>query len=1206
MDKSGKWWAQWGMMTILLVEIFLIGFVSGMIAKQYISPDSHFLPFTGFTGFSGGATCEGPPGDANWIISDNCNISGNDSLDINGYDFIINNGATVNIVDCTINFTPATHGADTLSIAGNAVVTISGSTIQSDNTNRFRIHTEDGTSLSMDNTNISYLHVLSVGGDIDSFGGNRITDSLICMWLNDTADNIDVEDFYCEGSYLGTMICGADFITFDNYNFTGAGTALFTQSAGISPCIGNLEGITINNSNLVSNDRKVIDMFSGPDDFTIVNSYIEKTEGDGEVGGGDAESFAGLPTFDDLLICRGDCDNIIIENNKFKKPSSGTDLGFSIYVDGDNARIVGNSINASKRGGIQLIGSTGSLIANNTINKTTSLFGIVLNASTSNEIIGNTIVGNQNRVCPGGVPTRAAISFKVNSNNNIMADNTIITSSNGVAFNDGNNNVFKDGTLDADCTGTVYDVSFGGAGDNFLINTTLAHDTFNITGAGKIHVQWYTDVYVNDGSNPISGASVNVTNGSDVMIYQSTTNGAGLVRKLNITERMVTSGGETYPGNYTINASAAGYVDNDTELNMSDVAANVQVNLALGAISPYHYLNVSLVSPTHLSSHAEGMIDYNYTATSDDPINNCSLRLSNPGGYRKTDYDVTSGQVENITWDENASQQIWRVDCYTDFNYTISEAWSLEILEAARIYLMTPEDGNTNDSYTITFEYNVTSDLELANCSLIIDDTKVDIENNIRRKNATSGGINNFTYVFPSDGDYTWRVNCTNSAGTESTSGERDITIAAYHSIDVSLVSPPNLGAMNITNDTSIDFNFTVNSLDSVNNCTLYLSYALVYNPVQTSIGIVNNQTNTLAYPISNSGVYDWFINCSTDYAWNVSGIWGLDILVNPFIPKPVVTLISPTDDSTSTSYSVTFRYNVTHPTAERGIANCSLLVGESIVTTDDSITKDVEQTLSHTFSSNGDYDWAVKCTDEVNEFDVSETRSITISVSNPNPSPSPSPGPSTPSGTTYTAKLNLTPPETILVFPGLEALDRVKLEVMYPDFTRINYTIKADELVENSHVTLSIDFENPFDLYKKWAKTVDLNGNGAEDIFFRLNSMPDGSKANLSIGNLIDYEEGDALPDETPSGEVKIRVIAPPPDIIKKEPKVELEKKPNYLPWSIAFFALVVVIAVLLLIHKHQIHLGNKKPPKSDTSNGIVSLTPPEKPETTSKKAKK
>jgi hypothetical protein len=76
----------------------------------------------------------------------------------------------------------------------------------------------------------------------------------------------------------------------------------------------------------------------------------------------------------------------------------------------------------------------------------------------------------------------------------------------------------------------------------------------------------------------------------------------------------------------------------------------------------------------------------------------------------------------------------------------------------------------------------------------------------------------------------------------------------------------------------------------------------------------------------------------------------------------PNITLISPANDSFDIDGNVTFQYNATDLLS--GIANCSLILNNTINQTDTSITESVVQEFNSILDV-GDYSWSINCTDD-------------------------------------------------------------------------------------------------------------------------------------------------------------------------------------------------------------------------------------------------
>lgn len=112
------------------------------------------------------------------------------------------------------------------------------------------------------------------------------------------------------------------------------------------------------------------------------------------------------------------------------------------------------------------------------------------------------------------------------------------------------------------------------------------------------------------------------------------------------------------------------------------------------------------------------------------------------------------------------------------------------------------------------------------------------------------------------------------------------------------------------------------------------------------TLEIGNYTWNCIAY--DNGGNYDW-----------ADSNRSILILSNDTSP-PVVTLVGPPDSSIDTDGFVTFEYNVTD---ENPIDYCGLVVNDTVVLTDYSVTRNITQQFNYTLTE-GSYDWYVNCTD--------------------------------------------------------------------------------------------------------------------------------------------------------------------------------------------------------------------------------------------------
>ncbi len=172
----------------------------------------------------------------------------------------------------------------------------------------------------------------------------------------------------------------------------------------------------------------------------------------------------------------------------------------------------------------------------------------------------------------------------------------------------------------------------------------------------------------------------------------------------------------------------------------------------------------------------------------------------------------------------------------------------------------------------------------------------------------------------------------------------------------------------------NITFNATVSDNINVTNVSLYGNWTGSF---------VINQTNSSGYNTSMSYLFNVNLSGYSDGYY----IWGIKACDNSSLctissnrtfsidtTYPRISLISPLNDSTSASSSVTFSYNVT----DLHISNCSLIVNGQIKETDYSIQTDAAQEIS-TSLGNGAHNWNINCTDEVNHQNSSAINKLTV-----------------------------------------------------------------------------------------------------------------------------------------------------------------------------------------------------------------------------------
>jgi hypothetical protein len=123
----------------------------------------------------------------------------------------------------------------------------------------------------------------------------------------------------------------------------------------------------------------------------------------------------------------------------------------------------------------------------------------------------------------------------------------------------------------------------------------------------------------------------------------------------------------------------------------------------------------------------------------------------------------------------------------------------------------------------------------------------------------------------------------------------------------------------------------------------------------------------------------------SSEY-WNISLTPKLDISFSVFVDAtpPIVALTSPANNSVDIDGYVVFNYNVTDN--ESDISYCELIINNSVVDTDYTITENISQSFTEVLT-NGTYNWSINCTNTFNLTGSSEARILNVNITAAPPS---------------------------------------------------------------------------------------------------------------------------------------------------------------------------------------------------------------------------
>ncbi|MBW3015900.1 lamin tail domain-containing protein [Candidatus Woesearchaeota archaeon] len=816
---------------------------------------------------------------------------------------------------------------------------------------------------------------------------------------NDTTFNVTVEDsegadmnvtWYINGTYqTSAAVANGSYSEF-TYNFTTVDdfnvSVVVTDNVGytdfnewivdVNPygCVIPVDNLYINaDTTLCAGTYNLDDL--GPNGLFIINASGVTLDGNGVVINGDGDE-------DGVVIDDATFDNVVIRNFNFNNFHEPIELDGEMFDRIENVSIsniyVDNSTYAVRLDYVQ--NATVSWIRGNTTH------GLELESVTDSRIDGI------NLSCTSSC-------FLFEDGDNVGIDN---------GYFDGNNTA--EGFDVTDTNLTIWDTSFTGLDKTFdldnatvyLFNVTFIENNSSFLNGGQAIQYWYVNVHVNDTlSNNVSNASVEWT---DVFNYTYTfgiTDSNGDTSAFTLHSNLYNASGVTSYNNHTIDVSAAGYDNASLSYNVS---GNSQVAMTLSPTFVDNPPIVTLISPADNSTvlNTDGNVTFNYTATDDYNLTNCTLYANLSGNWSAVATDASPVNGSNFWVVSNLSNgtYLWAVECWdgypqagwsTNYTFTMDRSETNTAPNITTSSPTSPQNITTNEylSFNITAEDNEQVNLTswwFVNNSLI---------NSVTFANATDDGLGyNFTQpglanviVIVSDGTFNvseqWDVNVTDP-----------VVPPTYYLIINEFESNPASGSewVEIYNPSNVTVNLTgwyLADSTASNNRSLSGELAsgdyFVYN---YSSPVLNNDGDLVRLFDKSSALVDdtpsLADSAGNDSCWarvpnavdtNNSADWTFqqctynatnDLVVdNP----PVVILNTPADNLTilNTDGNVTFNWTSTD---DYGLYNCTLFAnfygGWSAAATITPVNG--SNTYPLTNLSNGTYIWNVECFDSQNK----------------------------------------------------------------------------------------------------------------------------------------------------------------------------------------------------------------------------------------------
>ena len=233
--------------------------------------------------------------------------------------------------------------------------------------------------------------------------------------------------------------------------------------------------------------------------------------------------------------------------------------------------------------------------------------------------------------------------------------------------------------------------------------------------------------------------------------------------------------------NFEVNVSGLDYGSYEwnclsADSNSNEIFASSNYSLTLQELA------VNLNNPSNDSYQTSNEINFSCSSevNSNYDLDNVTFYLWNSSDEFYTELKEISGNSNVTTFNySNLSNGNYEWNCLVTNNISTSEFSSSNNtftydISSPEINLISPSNSQSyTGTQTLTLSYNVSDDLDISNCSLIVDGSVVSTNSTITNLSATQS----FSRAFSTVATYTWSVNCTDVAGNVGSSNSRTLTI---------------------------------------------------------------------------------------------------------------------------------------------------------------------------------------------------------------------------------------------------------------------------------------------------------------------------------------------------------------------------------------------------------------------------------------------
>jgi hypothetical protein len=377
-------------------------------------------------------------------------------------------------------------------------------------------------------------------------------------------------------------------------------------------------------------------------------------------------------------------------------------------------------------------------------------------------------------------------------------------------------------------------------------------------------------------------------------------------------------------------------------------------------------VSVSLASPGINATDQDGDVNFTYTPNSGADFTTGQCKLYFDGSVQDTHTTGLHSGVSDTFVETGLPEgsHTWYVNC-TDNNGVAgwSETRNILIDKINPVVVAYYPNGDSFNTSTVFFNWSVTDNLDSnLTCNVTVNGTI----KTPAKVGSTNGTVTNATYGGFNDGLLLWNVTCNDDVGRTNTSATLNFTV--NEPPKVGLGNPPN---NNRTRNQTIIFYYTpTDNSGNISSCTIILD------------GLANETNNTL----TNSGIqrsttvsgitewlHNWTVNC-TDPSGNI----GINNSIKNFtvdMSAPNITLFLPNEGD---YLSANVLFNWTAVDYNNTNIRCDLYIDSNYNKTATQVSGSFFNTTVYNMTD-GPHNWSVNCTDDVGNWEMSETRNFTI-----------------------------------------------------------------------------------------------------------------------------------------------------------------------------------------------------------------------------------